>query len=427
MATETVPQAASDSPPADCYIVEDNPAVARFIARALRDFAVTSLQLPGVRPLVEALKVHQPKLVFLDISLGDSDAIDAIRALAAVGFGGAVQLMSGSNTGLLGDVRQVGERHGLTMRPVLAKPFRVDAVKLIVEEESLSGVRPGPSAKPEIEVARQIGGVPEISLAEALDRNWVELWYQPKFELTNGRMVGAEGLARVRHPELGLLSPASFIPNASSAELLTLTEFALRSALRDAGDFAFLGHDLRFAINVPVEALMVLPIPAIVREGRPRNDDWSGIILEVTEDQVIRDIPTVHEIATQLRIYRIALAIDDFGLGYSSLGRLKELPFAELKLDQSFVRNCGSDPTNAALCRTVVELAHRFGSTAVAEGIETQSDLAVIRRTGCDIGQGYLFSHPMPKEFLLTRMMAGDNGGFVVNLGEASGKPRLTA
>ena len=214
MATETVPQAASDSPPADCYIVEDNPAVARFIARALRDFAVTSLQLPGVRPLIEALKTHHPKLVFLDISLGDSDAIDAIRALTAAGFHGVVQLMSGSNTGLLADVRQVGERHGLAMRPVLAKPFRVDAVKLIVEEESLSGVRPGPAPVPKAEsdVARQIGGVPEISLGEALDRNWVELWYQPKFELTNGRMVGAEGLARVRHPELGLLSPASFIP-----------------------------------------------------------------------------------------------------------------------------------------------------------------------------------------------------------------------
>ena len=432
MATETVPQAASDSPSADCFIVEDNPAVARFIARALRDFAVTSLQLPGVRPLIEALKTHHPKLVFLDISLGDSDAIDAIRALTAAGFHGVVQLMSGSNTGLLADVRQVGERHGLAMRPVLAKPFRVDAVKLIVEEESLSGVRPGPAPVPKAEsdVARQIGGVPEISLGEALDRDWVELWYQPKFELTNGRMVGAEGLARVRHPELGLLSPASFIPRASNAELLTLTEFALRTALRDAADFAFVGHDLRFAINVPVEALMVLPIPAIVRECRPRNDDWSGIILEVTEDQVIRDIPTVHEIATQLRICRIALAIDDFGLGYSSLGRLKELPFAELKLDQSFVLNCGSDATNAALCRTVVELAHRFGSAAVAEGIETASDLAVIRRTGCDIGQGYLFSHPMPKEFLLTRMMAGDNGGFVVNLGDAAGsagKPRLTA
>jgi EAL domain-containing protein (putative c-di-GMP-specific phosphodiesterase class I) len=341
--------------------------------------------------------------------------------------------MSGSNTGLLADVRQVGERHGLRMRPALTKPFRVDAVRMIVEEEHLGGSAPAAVRNSNVpsDPVRIDGAAPEIGLGEAIAKNWVELWYQPKFELGQGRMVGAEGLARVRHPELGLLSPASFIPKATSAELMALAEYALRTALRDAADFAFLGHDVRFAINLPVEALMTMPIPAIVRESRPRGEDWPGIILEVTEDQVIRDIPAVHEIATQLRIYRIALAIDDFGLGYSSLARLKELPFAELKLDQSFVQNCGTDPTNAALCRTVVELAHRFGGAAVAEGIETARDLAVIRRTGCDIGQGYLFSHAMPKEFLLTRMLAGDAGGFNINVSDGSSDsgraPRLSA
>ncbi|HVZ13934.1 MAG TPA: EAL domain-containing response regulator [Bauldia sp.] len=427
--TDTNPQQG----PAECFIVEDNPAVARFIARALNDFGVTSAQFGSVPKLAEGLTHQLPKCIFLDISLGDSDAIDAIRALHNAGFNGTVQLMSGSNTGLLGDVRQVGERHGLRMRPVLTKPFRVEAVRVIVEEEHLGGTPHPPAAWAETltEPVRIDGAAPEIALGEALAKNWMELWYQPKFELGQGRMVGAEGLARVRHPELGLLSPASFIPKATNAELMALSEYALRTALRDAADFAFLGHDIRFAVNLPVEALMTLPIPAIVRESRRRGDDWSGVILEVTEDQVIRDIPAVHEIATQLRIYRIALAIDDFGLGYSSLARLKELPFAELKLDQSFVQNCGTDATNAALCRTVVELAHRFGGAAVAEGIETARDLAVIRRTGCDIGQGYLFSHAMPKEFLLTRMLAGEAGGFFVNVSDGSsnspGKSRLTA
>jgi EAL domain-containing protein (putative c-di-GMP-specific phosphodiesterase class I)/ActR/RegA family two-component response regulator len=420
---------AAGSPPVECFIVEDNPAVARFIARALSDFGVTAEQFANVPALADGLKRTMPRLIFLDISLGDSDAIDAIRTLSAAGFRGAVQVMSGSNTGLLGDVRQVGERHGLRMRSPLNKPFRIDAVKQIVEEENLGSGRAAAAAavSDETQPIRANGGAPKIELGDALEKNWVELWYQPKFSLANGRMIGAEGLARVRHPELGLLTPASFIPNATNPALMALTEFALRTALRDAADFAFVGHDVRFAINVPVEALMALPIPAIVRECRPRGDDWSGIILEVTEDQVIRDIPTVHEIATQLRIYRIALAIDDFGLGYSSLARLKELPFAELKLDQSFVQNCGADPTNAALCRTVVELAHRFGGVAVAEGIEKASDLAVIRRTGCDVGQGYLFSHPMPKEFLMTRLMAGDTGGFNVLGDNTEGKPRLRA
>ena len=117
---------------------------------------------------------------------------------------------------------------------------------------------------------------------------------------------------------------------------------------------------------------------------------------------------------------------------YSSLARLKELPFAEVKLDQSFVRNCGDDSTNAALCRTVVELAHRCGGSAVAEGIEHPSELAIIRHIGCDVGQGFLFAHAMPKEFLLTRLTAGDSGSFAgMNLDfqstEQGGTRRLRA
>ena len=173
---------------------------------------------------------------------------------------------------------------------------------------------------------------------------------------------------------------------------------------------------------------MKLPIAAIVREGRRNDDDWAGILLEVTEDQVIRDIPMAHEIATQLRIHRIALAIDDFGNGYSSLARLKELPFAELKLDRSFVSGCGLDVGNAALCKTVADLAHRFGSLAVAEGVETTSDLATIRHVGCDVAQGFLFAHAMPKEFLLARLMAdGSDGGFGSPIAAIAGERQMAA
>jgi EAL domain-containing protein (putative c-di-GMP-specific phosphodiesterase class I) len=255
--------------------------------------------------------------------------------------------------------------------------------------------------------------LPKVDLREALERNWLELWYQPKLDLRRrAGLAGAEGLARVRHPEHGVVPPAAFIPGASSADLIDLAEHALRTVLHDADEFADAGHAMRLAINVPVEALLTLAIAAIVRETRARESASPGIILEVTEDQIIRDIPAAHEIATQLRIHGIALALDDFGNGYSSLARLKELPFAELKLDRSFVDNCSLDPTNAALCRTAVELAHRFDSVAVAEGIETKEDLATIRSTGCDIGQGFLFAQAMPKEILLARLAGLGADGF---------------
>src|SRR5690606_20235506 len=152
-----------------------------------------------------------------------------------------------------------------------------------------------------------------------------------------------------------------------------LTEMILLTAMRDWEQFAQHGFTLRMALNVPVSALAQLPISTIVRENRPQSDKWPGLILEVTEDQIVPDIPHAHEIATQLKIYNIVLAIDDFGTGYSHLARMRELPFAELKLDRNLVMNCGEDETNAALCQTGIDLARRFGSKSVAEGIEKTS------------------------------------------------------
>jgi len=121
----------------------------------------------------------------------------------------------------------------------------------------------------------------------------------------------------------------------------------------------------------------------------------------VTEDQIVRDIKLASKIANELRTSGITISIDDFGAGYSSFSSLRELPFAELKLDSSFVRDCAVDATNAAICQTAIDLAHRFGSAAVAEGIETAADLQSLIVMGCDFGQGVLIAPPMPQQRFL--------------------------
>src|SRR5258708_8024772 len=143
-------------------------------------------------------------------------------------------------------------------------------------------------------------------------------------------------------------------------------------------------------------------MPALVRQYRPADPKWPGLILEVTEAQMIRDIELAHEVATQLRLYDGGLSVDDFGSGYSSLARLREIPFCELKLDRSFVTNCAHDEVKAGLCQTVVDLAHRFGKAAVAEGIEHAADRQVLCQMGCDMGQGFLIAQPLPKDQFLT-------------------------
>ena len=147
-----------------------------------------------------------------------------------------------------------------------------------------------------------------------------------------------------------------------------------------------------------------MKLSALVREHRPHNADWPGLTLEVTESEVVQDVDAVHEMATQLRIYGISLAIDDFGEGHSSFARLRELPFSELKLDRSFVDGCADDATNMGICQAVIDLAHNFGVAAVAEGIEKPSDLKAIQRLGCDTGQGYLFAKPMQKSDLIAML-----------------------
>jgi EAL domain-containing protein (putative c-di-GMP-specific phosphodiesterase class I) len=242
---------------------------------------------------------------------------------------------------------------------------------------------------------------PRIAVAEALRNDWFEIWYQPKIDLKRRCLAGAEALARIRHPQLGVLLPGSFLPDVDEDSIAELAQHALLATLCDWTMFEEAGFNLHLAINVPVSVLFKLPIPRLVAEYRPKSTRWPGLILEVTEDQIVRDIALANEIATQLRVSGITIAIDDFGAGYSSFSSLRDLPFAELKIDHSFVMGCSTDATNAAICQTAIDLAHRFGSAAVAEGVESAADLQALMVMGCDFGQGVLIAPPMPKERFL--------------------------
>jgi len=237
----------------------------------------------------------------------------------------------------------------------------------------------------------------ELTLAAVLEHGWFELFYQPKIDLKTMRLVGAEALLRARHPTRGVVSPGVFLPGASEGDMLALTERAIITVLRDWEACAVHGMSVKLSVNVPVSALTKLPIATILRDERPRAPNWPGLIMEVTEDEIIHDLKLANEVADALRALNCTLALDDFGAGYSSLARLRQLPFSELKIDRSYVSNCHLDRVNAGLCETIVELGQRFGLKTVAEGIETTHECHKLQAIGCHIGQGYLFAKPMPK------------------------------
>ena len=272
--------------------------------------------------------------------------------------------------------------------------------------EGLRTLLPAKAAEPEAQ-----SGEGTVTLADLMRRNSIELWYQPKIDLKSWRLVGAEGLVRGRAPGGVTIGPAAFLPGAPEQDMLVLTERVILTALRDFDDCAALGASLKLSVNVPVSALVKLPIAQILREARPTAPTWPGLILEVTEDEALNDLKIANDVADQLRGLNCTLALDDFGAGYSSLARLRQLPFSELKIDMSYVSNCHLDRVNAGLCETIVALAKRFGLTTVAEGIERVQESQKMQAIGCDTGQGYLFARPMPKAAFLAalgrRMVGG--------------------
>jgi EAL domain-containing protein (putative c-di-GMP-specific phosphodiesterase class I)/CheY-like chemotaxis protein len=394
-----------------CYIVDDERGICHMISHAMRAEGVMTREFQCAPSLLDAVAKSAPDVIFLDLSLEGSDAVEAICGLDLLGYGGAVQLISGRDKKLLNDINDIGQRRSLHMLPVLPKPFRLDAVRKLIKDLDLAASRfsaPRVRKDPRQKLSREFGAAhpekstPSVRLDEALANDWLEFWYQPIVDIRGDFLKGAELLARVRHPKYGVLRPEAFLPNADLDALLVLTERAVIKSCLEWQAFAEIGIPLKLAINVPVSVLTTLAIPALVREHRPANATWPGLILEVTEDQIISDIALVYEVATHLRLYDVSISIDDFGAGYSSLARLQEMPFCELKIDREFVANCACDEVKAGICQTIIDLAHRFGKVAVAEGIENDADLRTLHRMGCDMGQGHLIGPPMPKEYFLT-------------------------
>lgn len=240
-------------------------------------------------------------------------------------------------------------------------------------------------------------------LREAGQRGELSLVYQPKVELSSGRLRHVEALLRWRHSELGPIGPDEFIPLAERAGLIqALTRHVLAQALQQCRQWQAQGLELDVAVNLSAHDLAEPDlVPAVAALLHAVDLPARRLILEVTESAVVRDVEQAIRQLRELRALGVRIAVDDFGTGQSSLAQLQRLPCDELKIDKSFVLDLSEGSAGADIVRITVELGHRLGLRVVAEGVEGITALGVLRAIGCDYGQGYLFSRPLPPAELL--------------------------
>ena len=237
-------------------------------------------------------------------------------------------------------------------------------------------------------------------LRRAIDGDLLTLVYQPKVLAQTDEVIGAEALLRWEHPQHGNIPPDEFVELAEHSGLIRqLTQWVLANAMRQISEWQNEGFHLNVSVNLSARNLLEEDLPhALARLLAAHETPPEQLTLEITESVIMEDPEQALKTVTRLENLGVGISIDDFGTGYSSLSYLMRLPAKEMKIDKSFVMKMGQDPASATIVHSTIDLAHNLGLAVVAEGVESPALWNVLKELGCDIGQGYHFSPPVPPE-----------------------------
>jgi EAL domain-containing protein (putative c-di-GMP-specific phosphodiesterase class I) len=242
----------------------------------------------------------------------------------------------------------------------------------------------------------------EVALRRAPERGELRALYQPIVRLSDGAVIAAEALVRWEHPERGLLEPAQFIPLAEETGIIVaIGGWMLEEACHQAAAWPGNGRSAAVSVNLSARQLsrddLVDSVGAALHAS---GLDPDRLWLEITESTLMEDADAAVEALERLRALGAHLSVDDFGTGYSSLAYLRRFPVDSLKVDRSFVAGLGQDAEDSAIVEAVVSMAHSLGLSVVAEGVETDRQLARLNDLGCELAQGFYFAAPVPPDAL---------------------------
>lgn len=369
-------------------VFDDHVEIAQLATRRLEHLGFQVDIIVDKAGFIASIDAGHPDLILLDLSLGDTDAIELFVFLLERRYRGPVILMSGHSGTVLDHACRVGKESGIAIAGVLKKPFHQRDLRTLVSG-IIDATPPMPSDQPS-------GASTPGMLRRALENDSLEFWYQPKIDLKTNKVVGVESLARIRGGDGRILMPAAFLKDASVEDLDQLTLRALAAAYCAAEAMLKKGRRLSFAINVAASTFVRDTLLEDLRALRKAHSSQIPITLEVTETELLDDKELARSFATRAILHGFDVSIDDFGHGYATFDRLRAMPFSELKLERAVVDGCAHDLALRSICKAALQLARGFGAKAVAEGVENVEDLAVIRSLGFDLAQGYYFSKPVP-------------------------------
>lgn len=371
-------------------IVDDDPGQAALTARICREADCEPTIAGSVAETLEILPKVSPSALILDLSLPDGDGVQVLHDVIKHHAQTRIILVSGFDQRVLGTARRLAEAIGLEVVADLSKPVALDLLRSAIAEA----------------VARHRMVAAE-DLAEAIAGDRISVAYQPKIDLKAPGFAAApavEALVRWRHPYYGDVPPARLLPLAAeSGQMHALTWSVIRAVLRQMEAWREAGARPTVAINLDAEILDDHRLPDEVSKlADSHGIERDQLIFEITESSATAHSAMVMEIATRFRLRGMSLSIDDFGTGWSSLRQLYVLPFNELKIDISFVREMLRQKQARTLVKATIDLAHNLGMTVCAEGVEDFETLSLLNDMGCDAVQGYFISQPLPASRLGT-------------------------
>ncbi|RXH55135.1 EAL domain-containing response regulator [Granulicella sibirica] len=377
-------------------VIDDDYDLGQFVAEGAQAMGMECAATTSAGAFLDGLN-PETTLIFLDLVMPEMDGIELLRVLSQKRCNAGIVLMSGADRRIIQTAEEWAEDLGLSIVGQLQKPFRLAELEVMLKRHLELGRRIVTEPAAHIFVG-------EADLRRAVERDEFVIHFQPQIEIKTGDVVGVEALVRWQHPDFGLVFPDDFIGMAERLGLIDdLGWIVMRRALADISRFsAKAGRNLSLAINFSSYSLQDARFPnelfALMAEYGIQP---ATIIIEVTETGLVQKLASSLDVFARLRMRGVQLSIDDFGTGYSMLKQLRLVPATELKIDRSFVQGMINDDHDRILVQKTIEIGHELGMRVVAEGVETNQQLAFLGSRKCEIAQGYFFSRPIPPDELM--------------------------